>query len=453
MKLEIHQKAKDNFNSKIEELKLKLQYRDFPKQEQINVNSNTHIAGEINRAAIIGEMKYFWHDDSGRIEARAFRDKERLLGLFDEDYKELARIAEGMQKAISPKNVIGTEKISELIFEWIKEKYRGEDISGMVEFVLAETENEISEFEIWIPISHLFIGAPFSLGKITFKAITKKMMDEYEESWLSKVPNEEDRQKIHFKFEQKRSQMQSLAVATIKVKAESQKAYETALEEAEKAVSILRFYSPIILHPNKICYVAPLGKQHMDSNYYFFVEDGKFTTYHSGFSDNLIEHWNLPKNKLAELMKAGLKILSDLLNQETLTDFQRKLLDGIFLFTKGILAKGISDRLVYIFVALETVFLKDNSEYIQDNVSLRMAYLQPEVAKRKDIISNFKATYKLRSSIVHHGANIGIDELETLKVFMANAWESLQFLVVFLANTKITREQFFEDLENRRIGG
>lgn len=451
MKLELHPEAKENFNTKIEDIKLKLQFKEPAGLKNKVPNPDTHVVHTFDETNIIGDIKLFWRDDTGRVAARAFGENGRLLGLFDEDYKDLTRIAEGIQKAVSPKNVIGTEGVSELIFEWIKKKYKGEEIPEMVDYVLTESEKEIREFDIWIPISHLLIEAPFNLGKIIFKTITKKMMDDYEEVFLSKVITEEEKHAINFKIGQMRSKMQSFGVATIKVEATPERAYEIALEETERAVDLLRFFSPIILHPNKICYVAPLGKQHMDSDYYFFVKDEKFTHYHSGFSDRAIEHWRLSKTRLNLYMEAGLKILSDLLIQKNLTDFQQKLLDGIFLFSRGILAKNISDRLVYTLVALETIFLKDTSEQIQDSVSLRMAYLKP-VAQRKDLISNFKVTYKLRSSIIHHGGNVGVDDLETLRTFMENTWESLNFLIVNLAKTNITREQFFEHLENRRIG-
>src|SRR6185437_12351997 len=116
-------------------------------------------------------------------------------------------------------------------------------------------------------------------------------------------------------------------------------------------------------------------------------------------------------------------------------------------------AKEISDKLLYILIALETAFLRDQGEYIQDAVSLRIAYMQDvSVQARRGIIKNVKAAYALRSSFVHHGEYVDLDDTTTLVVFMRNALLSLMALIPFAA-TKITRRQFFEHLEDRRLGG
>jgi hypothetical protein len=62
----------------------------------------------------------------------------------------------------------------------------------MTEYVLTESEKLVEQLEIWLPISHLFIQQPFIFGKITFRAVTKTMVDDWEASLLSraKTPKE-----------------------------------------------------------------------------------------------------------------------------------------------------------------------------------------------------------------------------------------------------------------------
>jgi hypothetical protein len=75
-------------------------------------------------------------------------------------------------------------------------------------------------------------------------------------------------------------------------------------------------------------------------------------------------------------------------------------------------------------VALESVFLKDSSGPIQDNISLRMAYMQ-DVSVRKRMIADVKEVYKVRSSFVHHGTRVSLDQYELLKRFQRHALLSL----------------------------
>jgi hypothetical protein len=113
----------------------------------------------------------------------------------------------------------------------------------------------------------------------------------------------------------------------------------------------------------------------------------------------------------------------------------------------------MSDRLLYTMVALETLFLKDGNEPIQDNISLRMALMQPvPIAERRKIIQNVKTVYGLRSKLVHHGQSVRLDDLVELKTFCLNAWYSV-YPLISLAGAAVTRTEFFEELENRKVSG
>lgn len=231
-------------------------------------NPNLHTSFHFNETNIIGEIKYGWTDSSGKKAARAFVKEEGLVGLFDDDYKNLIRVAEGFQKSINPKGAVSIELLEELLFDWIQLKSRNETDLNMSEFVLSECEKQIKEYDVWIPISLLYIQSPFILGKITFKAITKSMVDDWENRTLSKVKEQKEIDSIKIYFERIRKEIQGFATATIRVEAEPIRAYEIAFEETERSMSALRFFSPANFSPTKICYCASWGKQHQDSRRY-----------------------------------------------------------------------------------------------------------------------------------------------------------------------------------------
>lgn len=452
MKLELHPKAAENFETKILELKNQLRFTLEPKRTP-KENPNIHISGHFDETNIIGELKLSKRDINGNISARMFGVRGRQLGLFDDDHKKLVQIAENLQKSTKPNNVVGIDFLSEQIFEWIKQNYFGKNKEKPIEYILNECEKKIEEIEIWIPISNLHIQSPFKLGEITFQCITKNFMDGYENQLKKTFTEPNDLIRFEHHFERKRSKFQNLGVATMKIEAELEQAYELVLQETEKSLSILRVFSPANLYPTKICYVAPIEKQHMDGRVFFAVKDGKITNETSGFSDKSIDHWNLSDFDLQEYSKIGLGYLGSLLNKKDLTDFQEKLLESLFIYSKASLAKNISDRLIYTLVALETMFLKDANEPIQDNISLRMAFMHPvSIEERKLIIKNIKETYALRSSFIHHGKSVSIEDLETLKKFMFDTWLCFIELVNF-ASKNITKQQFFDELETRRLSG
>jgi hypothetical protein len=100
-------------------------------------------------------------------------------------------------------------------------------------------------------------------------------------------------------------------------------AYQIAFEETEKALSVLRLYSPTNLYPTKTCYVAPLEKQHKDGSVYLVVKDEKVIEY---VSDILIKRQTSLesiKKDLDDYNTIGLGFLSNLLTKDNLTDFNK----------------------------------------------------------------------------------------------------------------------------------
>jgi hypothetical protein len=402
--------------------------------------------------SVAGEVSTGWFDSDGNVIAQAFYEGNQMFGLFGEDYADLLRLAEKLQKSIRPRDAVSLKKLSELIFDWCKHKDRGENITPMVTYAMETCEPLTKAHEIWIPISHLYIESPFQFGSVVFRAVTKKMMDDWLQSWLQHAKTSEEIDGVRLGVEKRRKRIQALAAATITVVAEPESAYEKAFEEIDKTVSLLRFFSPTNFSPRQICYSAPLGSQHEDRYVYLLVDNGQITHYNSGFKHKSLPVWNLT-NQHRTTWSHELAVLHSLLQTEQLTDFQSSVLDVLILYSRTSLAKHVSDKLVYMLVALESIFLKDRKEQITDNISLRMALMQDvSVPERREIIRNVKKAYDLRSGYIHHGQPIGIDDEKSLKTFMANAWHSLAALIP-IAATEITKDEFYESFENRRLSG
>lgn len=57
--------------------------------------------------------------------AKALVAGKLRVGLFDDDYMELVRLAESIQKSINLRGVVGLQRISDLIFGWVKAYIEG----------------------------------------------------------------------------------------------------------------------------------------------------------------------------------------------------------------------------------------------------------------------------------------------------------------------------------------
>jgi hypothetical protein len=76
--------------------------------------------------------------------------------------------------------------------------------------------------------------------------------------------------------------------------------------------------------------------------------------------------------------------------------------------------------------------------------------LTTNVDERKQIIRTVKDTYSLRSRFVHHGA--GIEDYDKVQNFLRLV---SHFFLGLAERTErfVTREEFLEDIETRRLGG
>src|SRR6266404_3888233 len=110
MELSIHPQAKTAFDERVNDLKLRL--KTLPerfKSKKQKENPNVHVETTLTASDIIGEIEPHW-SVMGKTTAQAFDAGDgRTIGLFGEDHIELTKIAEGLQKAIEPRNVIGTK--------------------------------------------------------------------------------------------------------------------------------------------------------------------------------------------------------------------------------------------------------------------------------------------------------------------------------------------------------
>lgn len=416
------------------------------------LDPDIHISANIPPEGIIGDIQITLTDGYGNEIAKTFETKSDLIGLFGDNYKKLIRLAEGMQKVKTLASVVSVELLSDLIFDWIKLKYAAESVASMTEYVLAECETQIQEIEIWIPVFMLHVQSDVTIGRVTLKTITRTIIDEWRDGFLSQAKDDATVSAVEQFITKQRKKLQGFAAATISLTAEPRRAKEFAFEEAEQAIALLRFFSPANFDPRIISYSSLLGRQHIDSAKYLIVRDGKFQEYSSGVLDHTEPAWPLSNMMIDEFRSKGLDAISHLLTKERRTEFQQDLLTALQLYAKSSLAKDVADKLVYILIALESLFLRDGSEPIVDNISERMAFFAGStVAERKEIIRSVKKTYGLRSSYIHHGRRIDVDDLGVLEEFMLTAWRCLQALIVYATSDAASKTALLDALEEKKL--
>lgn len=444
MTIDLHPNALKNFDNKANALLLEL--TSAPKTQHNMAEStskpDTFISAHLSEKDVIGEIESSQVDGFGNEVSKYFDAGDLRIGLKEDGYLKLKRLAEDMQKSKALIDRVSITFLTKNIFDWMKKKYTNSTPLSMSDYVLKKCEEGISELEVWVPVAQLHIQSEIKLGKIIFKTITRDLIDSWAAEYKSKNP--EHVVNIEKYFDEKRKKIQGYATATTKLCAEPNRAWEIAREESEKAISLLRVFSPACFIPQAVSYCTMFGQQNIQSKLYLTFAKDQRPAIVEGFSSSEVKLWQLDDALLAKIMPC-LILLDGVLIKDDKTSFQDTSLDALSLYSKSALFKTVEDKLIYILIALEYMLLKNENEPITQNIGERIAFfITTNSVERKRIVERTKTIYSLRSRFIHHGQSI--DDIQKLQDFMFDAWRFFQTLMLNINRFK-TKEEFITKIE------
>jgi hypothetical protein len=402
------------------------------------------VAHHVTEDQLAGPVKVSLVDHFGNELIRYLSRPGETRGLDSAGTKQLAALAAAMQKTESLRHAVSLKTLKDLIFEWMESRVFGSTDLAMTEYVIAKCAELTKTVEIWIPIAMLHIQSEFEVGHVRLKTLTPQVFDAWREMHRG-TPYETRMREV---WDRKQQRMQSLAAATIVVTAEPHHACDVALHETEAAMSLLRVLWPGNSHPYDVSYCLPLGREHEETAEWFTWSEGRpHTTQLKVLRP--ARPWVISDKQLATLRRMRLDTLTEIYKSTKRTPFRNILLDALLLYSQASVAKRVSDKLVHILAALEMMLLKNESEPIQQNVAERIAFLiGRSVEQKRDIITNFKTVYQLRSRFVHHGQTM--DDIESLRQLMTNVW-TVFIALIGLSSRFNTRDDLLNELENRKL--
>jgi hypothetical protein len=448
--LGIHPKAAENFNEKAGQILAFI--RDI---EPSNVHSpsfepETHSALKIDESSLLNPPKYSVIKDVNNYTIRLYLNSELSIGILEDGCLKLRKLIEELYKIKDIKCKVSIKTLETILCTWITAKFHDPSYCEFYEFLKIYVEKIIGNYEIVIPINFLHIEKSFALGKVNFRPFSKKSIDELLEGAVTQAQDSLQKDLVRKLFDQQNiRQFQGYAVATILLQAEPARAYEIAIEETNTALSMLRIFSSSTREPLSYYPAAVWGSSNISKGYLIALKEGNVNQMGSQTLDRSPRSEYLNNQAIDDLYLAELSILDKLLGLSKRNQFQEKLLDTLILYSRSAISKDLADKLVYILVALESIFLRNSSESIQQNLGERIAFLIGDsLEKRKRIIKVTRDTYTLRSRFVHHGRSI--DDLETMREFMQYAWQAIVSLI-HQSNSVSTVDALLDMLDDRKL--
>ncbi|MCK4816048.1 hypothetical protein KA005_09770, partial [bacterium] len=335
MTINIHPSAANNFNEKAAELIGLIEVFPTVEEKKDSFPSDLHVAASITDKDIIGDIEVATSDYRGNTVARFFHFNEKKLGLSEENYRKLRDIAERLQSLPAIRSMLSCAFVEKKLFSWISEKYKELDAPDLfIEYLDSEARGVVKTITSWIPIANLEIQCAFPISKSEIRPLSKAIIDK----WESKVESlsGENKDNAIKLFEKIRKDYQGLAAIVTTTEAEPEYASDYALEEAQKITAVLGIFSGATLMPDIKCVSNIKGSENIAQSTTFFESDEDSFQMSSSIIDiSSAKYWRLGQREIIEIRKTGLDKISSLLASESLKDFEKSVLNSVFLYSKS----------------------------------------------------------------------------------------------------------------------
>lgn len=453
MKIQINEKAAKHFNSKVVEFLYELKPDTTKRKQRVDVESSaSHVfeSFHLTEKDII-EISSLGYSDplSGKKVARYFVFDKKHIGLNESSYAAFLKLAESFYKRKEIKSFLSLDFIIDCVFDWFERKYKGILLADneFIEFIVEKAEKSIKKRKVSIPISFISIQEPFKIGKITFEYFRKEFFDKYINKKKSNAQESAEFNSSNFNiFERNfRKKYQGVVFASMSLEAERRRCIEIAKSETEKAIMVLRFFSPSTFLPQIPCYFGMMGQRDLPRDHAFIFEN-EIPEVHESILERRMCYWPISRRKFEELRELGIEIASDLIIKTNPSAFEKLILNSMSLFGRSLTFNNYQDKIVYSLVSIETFLLQTQSEPIQSSVGLRLAFLaESNREKRKDVKNLINRAYKIRSSYIHHG-RIG-EDWQILENLQHLIWTAIRNALIMKDRFQ-TQKEFLDHIED-----
>ncbi len=377
-----------------EEILKKVREIDLPNQHGDGFASERP-AGPTLTGQDIVEGPFFWGNDVAGRRVFAFIYKDGgVFGLDEETFAEIQTLTEGVLKSGWARRTLSRSFIEEVVVKWLQSKFNATETSSLSGAMVKASREAVQPLELWAPIAHLEVQAPFAIGPVEIATVTKAMIERLEAQALSSAPHQ--RERIVDLFNNLREQMQGLAAVVFKMDGEPEKAKEVGEAIARIVVGLLRFFSPAARSFPTTCATALLGAEIVPVSNLLILGEERFVYTQATLSPNPPD-WRIFQADLAGL-RPGLDALGGLVRPEGLGAFALAVRSSLLLFGTGTTYSNPIERLVYTLSSLEALLLQHSAEPVEFNVAERMGLLlAQDRTEREAIARNVRDAYRLRA--------------------------------------------------------
>lgn len=444
MSLEFHPDASDNFNCKAQSMVSSLGSLD-PDNAPAPPDRfpiDPYVSGHIREDEI--EQINYWSnlDPTGDETSRYYPADGEVIALEDEHYRDFSELAAQMNETNTLSRRVAESTVRDALGRWIVGRKTGVIDAKASDFVLDQCEEKIADYTVFVPIHMLYLEEPIDIGHVTLRPVSRADFSEWESMLRTVVDDDEA---ISTWMGRWRKRMQGKAAGLVETEAEKEHALQYARAETARSLSMLRIFNPAMLEADIRCYCTLKGRENVEEEFGIFIKDGSELQSEHGIVDQAGTDWRVSNRQLARCRELGLDNLDQLLKVENPSQFQEQLLGSYRIYSRAAIQREQTEKLLHVFVGLESILLRNSNEPIRKNISERMAFfIRKDPSQRRNVARSVKDAYGPRSGYLHHGKRV--KDAEGISEFLRYAWEF--FLAVSAYHDHFeTKQDFIEAIE------
>jgi len=397
MDLELHAKAITAFNGKAQKINEQVRlYQVIPRSREktITLDSEPFVSVELTEENTDGPRFITNNNDDGLVTNASLTVNDKMFELQEEGCGLLVELTESIWRAGNTAFVVNKEFIFRNFFDWVVHVKSADD-KEFIGYLNNSIESKVEIHTVLIPLFHLRSSFTFKLLDCVIREVSGEEIDR----WFPGEGSEDHVKNIKAVF-------QGYCVIEANIHAIEDHAVAEALRLAGIISSLLAFYSLASVRPQALFNGVPVGQECAPkySALVFNSSGPKPTEVYGYINPEDMLGYELTKEKIEIMDRHGIKEMSELFRRGRKTDFQSRLRDSVSTFARASLTKSTSEKLVFGVVAMESLFVGNDSGSICQNLADRLALLLGEsVEERKKYASTVKKAYGLRSRYVHHG--------------------------------------------------
>jgi hypothetical protein len=295
-----------------------------------------------------------------------------ILGLYECEYTRFVSLAGKISSFKPLAGALNASTAESVIIEWLTAVRTGATASSLSLWFESRMSDVLKVRKICVPIAWLHLQREVNFGGCRLIPLNRATKELWQKSFAEKKM-EGDKEWAPRGLLAKAFKMAWTGML-VEVFGDEDSCQSQALQRAYDVCGLLRFFWPGNRILGSRCFVLPLGLDSQPQHSIIELEADCPVWFSEGIDGPPGDPLILSDSNLVRIERS-FRAISELLEIKKHTEFQKKVLSSILLFTRNSLHTDVVDRLIAVLVALESILLRSASEPIQSSLSQRLAVL------------------------------------------------------------------------------